>query len=79
MPTRLYSNARGCPIDPCDRTVRPGQLMCVIHWRQVPREIQTGVYRTWRTWNRTHADDDWTAYLVARDAALDAVEAAPRG
>lgn len=74
MPTRLYSNARGCPVDPCQRTVRPGQLMCGPHWRLVPKDTQRAVYSTWRAWNRTHSDDDWAAYLVARDAALASVE-----
>jgi hypothetical protein len=71
MATRLYSNARGCPVDPCQRTVRPGHLMCVIHWRQVPAEIRERVWRTWRTWNRTHSDADWLTYSEARIDALD--------
>jgi hypothetical protein len=73
MVTRLYSNARGCPVDPCPRTVRPGHLMCASHWRQVPKDTQAQVWSTWRKWNRTHGDDDWAAYMTARETALDAV------
>lgn len=74
MPTRLYSNARGCPVDRCPRTVRPGHLMCAFHWRQVPKGTQTAVWSTWRTWNRTHSNDDWDAYIDARTAALSSLE-----
>lgn len=69
-PTRLYSNARGCPIDPCQRTVRPGHLMCVLHWREVPREIQNEVWRTWGAWTRSHDTEAWAAYMTARADAL---------
>jgi len=75
MPTRLHGNPRDCPLDGCPRTVRAGQLMCGPHWYQVPRELQRDVYRTWRSWNRTHDDDDWEAYMVAREAALEAAAA----
>jgi hypothetical protein len=53
--------------------------MCGPHWHQVPREIQSEVYRLWRSWNRTHDDDVWGAYLTAREAALGAVEGTSRG
>lgn len=78
MPTRLYSNARGCPVDGCPRTVRPGYVMCRTHWQKVPKGTQNEVWRTWRIWNQTHHADDWVAYLTARAAALAAVEETPR-
>jgi hypothetical protein len=76
MATRLYGDPRSCPIESCTHTVRAGQLMCLDHWRQVPKGIQSDVYRHWRSWNRTHDDDVWAAYLEARAVALDVVEAA---
>lgn len=75
MPTRLYFNARGCPIDRCPRTVRPGHLMCAAHWRKVPQDVQSDVWRFWRRWNKSHNDEDWASYMEARTAAIDAVEA----
>lgn len=74
MPTRLHSNPRPCPVGDCDRTVRPGKLMCPLHWQLVPNVIQSAVYRTWRAWTRTHDDDDWAAYADAREAALASIE-----
>lgn len=79
MPTRLHGDRRECPITRCPRTVRPGHLMCGVHWRQVPREIQTLVWSSWRSWNRTHSDDAWEAYTDARLAALRIFEEDPHG
>lgn len=67
---------RECPVregtpDQCKATVRPGHLMCANHWRQVPKDVQTEVWRTWRGWERASTDDRWDAYMVARQAALD--------
>lgn len=74
MPTRLHGDRRECPVDACPRTVRPGHLMCATHWRQVPKGLQNDVWSTWRKWQRTMDDDDWTAYLTAREAALDSLK-----
>lgn len=77
MVTRLYSNARPCPVEPCQRTVRPGHLMCSIHWRQVPKDLQLDVWRTWRAWEREMTDERWADYADAREAALTAIGATP--
>lgn len=74
--TRGLGTPRQCPIggpglDQCPRTVRAGHLMCGYHWREVPKDLQNDVWRTWRRWNKTMEDDDWAAYAVAREAALD--------
>lgn len=74
MPTRLHGDRRECPVDACPRTVRPGHLMCGAHWRLVPKGLQSDVWSTWRKWQRTMDDDDWAAYLTARDAALDSLK-----
>lgn len=37
-----------CPVLGCTDHARPGQLMCVKHWRMVPSQLQRDVYSTWR-------------------------------
>lgn len=74
MPTRLHGDRRSCPVNGCRGTVRAGHLMCAPHWRQVPKDLQLQVWSTWRSWQRTMTDDDWTAYLTARAAALTYLE-----
>lgn len=48
--------------------------MCAACWRQVPREMQRTVYRTWRAWSRDMGDlDKFAAYREAADAATASV------
>ncbi|WP_029009372.1 hypothetical protein [Azospirillum halopraeferens] len=37
-----------CAVPGCPCTVKRGLLMCLAHWRLVPRALQTAVNRTWR-------------------------------
>lgn len=67
---------RECPVregtpNHCKATTRPGHLMCGRHWAQVPKDVQTLVWRTWRAWQRTMTDDRWGDYMDARQQALD--------
>jgi hypothetical protein len=55
-----------CPVDGCNATARPGQLMCWNHWKGLPIRTQSNVNATWRNVRR-----DPDAYRVARDKALD--------
>lgn len=50
-----------CPIDGCDREHRSRLLMCNLHWRMVPKDLQTRVYKTARTmWNgEPNGVQDW--------------------
>jgi hypothetical protein len=41
-------NAHTCPISSCTTDVEYGKLLCVPHWRMVPRPLQKALYRTWR-------------------------------
>lgn len=80
MTTRGRGTVRECPVparagSTCKAYVAAGRLMCVTHWRQVPPEVRTRVWRTWGRWNETHDPDDWAAYLLARQDALDLVGA----
>lgn len=67
-----------CPSG-CGRTVAPGKLMCFLCWREVPRHLQTDVYRTWRAYRaaNVHNPDVFrrarAAYQAARDAALGSI------
>lgn len=62
---------RKCPTG-CNRTVRPGHLMCRTCWAEVPRHLQREVYRTWRLLQRG-ADAAVEEYEAARDAAIASV------
>lgn len=58
-----------CPAN-CGRAVKEGHLLCAACWREVPREIQQEVYRTWRAFAKDESEVRWTAYCAARNAAL---------
>lgn len=68
---------RECPVThngrPCGGRVAAGKLMCSWDWSNVPKALQTPVYRYWSAWNKTHADEDWQSYMLARTAALNTV------
>lgn len=57
-----------CAAIGCTKRCANEYLMCVEHWRMVPREIAN---RVWSTWRRVLRDRP--AYLEARQAAIDAV------
>ena len=60
-------HARGC------RTpVKPELLMCLAHWRRVPRPLQQAVWRHYRVGqcNDMNPSPEWHA---AADAAIEAV------
>ena len=56
----------------CDRSVPPKMLMCIIHWRMVPRDLQAGV---WATYRAGQEDDKRPSskYLIASGLAVKAV------
>lgn len=54
-----------CAAPRCVKTVPADKLMCVGHWRRLPRDIQGKVWRTWRNVRR-----DRGAYEEARDEAV---------
>jgi hypothetical protein len=64
-----------CPSG-CGRKVSTGKLMCGPCWREVPKDIQVDVYRTWRAYRRAaeNGADDFDVrgqeYADARNAAL---------
>lgn len=65
-----------CPTG-CGRVVAGlGMLMCAGCWREVPRHLQRGVYRTWGAYRRVLRDDDRSTVRSAREAWRAAADAA---
>lgn len=63
-----------CPVG-CGRTRGVGKLMCLPCWRQVPKHLQSDVYRTWRALrrvDRTGAAGEYPARAAAYTAAAEA-------
>jgi hypothetical protein len=54
--------------------------MCARHWRQVPREIQIRVNRTWREMNdqKNRNSESIQEYRAARQEAIDSIVKAPQ-
>ena len=62
-------HARGCRV-----AVPPKLLMCLRHWRMVPKALQAEVWRTYRPGQEIDKDPS-AEYMVAQRAAIDAVAA----
>lgn len=60
-----------CAAERCQHLVRPGFLMCLVHWRMVPRPAQRDVWHWFRLIGRR--PDARHAYQAAVRAAVDAV------
>lgn len=60
MPQKCYAFG-------CTKNIRPGLLMCLEHWNQVPVVIQRWVYSSYRDWQ---ARGPMTPYLAARERAF---------
>lgn len=62
-------HAKGCTV-----STKPEMLMCLKHWRMVPRDIQR---RVWATYRPGQCDDKLPteAWHQAADAAIEAVRA----
>jgi hypothetical protein len=54
-----------CPIDNCTTPAKDGQLMCLAHWRRVPKALNHAVFDTYR-----NIRNDQAAYRQARDEAI---------
>lgn len=62
-----------CHAIDCYTEVKPELLMCLKHWRMVPRKLQSAV---WATYRRGQCDDHSMVteeYLLAAANAIDAV------
>jgi hypothetical protein len=45
-------------------------MACAHCWRQVPKDLQAAVWRTWRAYLQAESTEAFTAYQAAREAAL---------
>ena len=66
-----------CPARGCRAGVRPDYLMCGFHWRMVPQETRSAVWRAWRG-GLGLGSEEHVAAMRAAIAAVDAGEAAAR-
>ncbi len=54
-----------CAVPNCERDAKTGQLMCLAHWRRLPKPIRDAVWETWAEVKRNPH-----AYREARAAAI---------
>lgn len=69
--------AHTCHAAGCAKPVPPRVLMCLPHWRMVPRDIQAGVWATYLRGQEV-TKDPTPEYLGAVKAAVSAVAAQER-
>lgn len=62
-----------CHIPHCSMAVKPELLMCLMHWRLVPRPLQREVWRYYRP-GQCNDQNPSRAYLDAAAAAIAAVQ-----
>jgi hypothetical protein len=65
-------SAHKCHARGCEKTVPPRMLMCLPHWRAVPRQLQAAVWATYRPGQERDKDPS-PEYLDAARAAIEAV------
>lgn len=70
------TNFHHCAAEGCNRPIATHLLMCVDHWKMVPRGLQQDVYRTYRAWSNAPLGkglDKRKAYIIAVNHAITAV------
>lgn len=65
-----------CPIEGCEHQITQQLLMCRSHWRLVPRDLQTRVYRAWTAFCDHMSPQTRDAYFDTRKEAIDHVHKA---
>lgn len=78
LPPGHYCHAYGCPVP-----VPPKMLMCLKHWRMVPRDLQKLVWATYRPGQEDDKNPS-VEYIFAQQMAIKAVreregKVVPRG
>lgn len=61
-----------CHAKGCRREVRPSLLMCLAHWRLVPKPLQLAVWKHYRPGQEITKDPS-EEYLAAMRTAIEAV------
>ncbi len=63
-----------CHARNCEASVPPKMLMCLKHWRMVPRDLQKAVWREYVPGQEIRKDPT-PEYMAVQAAAVDAVAA----
>ena len=64
-----------CPVASCSRACPRHHLMCIEHWRMVPKALRTAVYAADRAVRRGHSLEALRALREESAAAIAAVDA----
>lgn len=77
---QLVKSREGHTCAVCPASIKGGFLMCVKHWRLVPKDEQQRVYRTWGSFQRANVRSGYfdrvrREYFEARDLAITSVQA----
>lgn len=90
----MTAAGKPCPVPGCEGIQKPARLMCLAHWRRVPKPLRDAVWETWRALNeapvidsRFQTDKDRRdeffarrrAYRYAADQAVKAVSPPSKG
>ncbi|NNG04750.1 MAG: hypothetical protein HKM95_11705 [Inquilinus sp.] len=74
---------RRCAVSGCETAPKRGHLMCLAHWRRVPRAEQAEVNDSWRAFMKGAGQEGsrerLARYRAAAKAATDAVMEKPEG
>ena len=64
-----------CHAEGCEKQVPPKMLMCLRHWRMVPKTLQARIWATYRPGQEVDKRPS-AEYMAAQKAAVDAVASA---
>lgn len=68
----MVANRHVCHADGCEVSVPPKMLMCLRHWKMVPRSIQLRVWREYVPGQEVRKDPS-SEYLEVMREAIEAV------
>ncbi len=55
-----------CPITDCEALVSGNKLMCIKHWRMVPKSVADAVWAEYR--KQPHSTAHYKAMILAKDS-----------
>lgn len=61
-----------CHADGCNKPIPPAMLMCFLHWKMVPKDLQRKIWATYKPGQEIRKDPT-PAYMDAYRAAVEAV------
>ena len=63
-----------CPVSICDLTIKLTHVMCLTHWRMVPKPLQVEVWDTWHARQFIGSPDSIKHHESAKQRAVDTVD-----